>query len=139
MKKKVQIKEGDVFEFKLPNRKYAYGRALNESVFGFYKKLSDIEKKPPIDSNDYFFIVWFQSEVIEEGLYPIVANAPFKTAEEAKVPPMGGENTVYGYAIYENDELREATKEECEGLEPPAVFGIEEIIKRIMSIIEKES
>ena len=137
--KKIKIKQGDVFEFKLPNEQYAYGRSFTNTTFGFYKELSDIPNNPPVDSSDYFFIIWFQSEVLEDGLYPIVANAPFKSKEEAAEPPMGGKNPVYGYAIYENGMFREVTEEECVGLEPPTIFGIDSIIERIMLIIEKDS
>lgn len=129
------IKPGDIFQFQLPNKKYAYGRAFNSTAFGFCKELSDESGQIPMEINDYFFIVWFQSDDIEKGILPIIGNVPFETEEEAKVPVFGGPNPLFGFAVYENNEIRKATKEECEGLEPTTIFDLDSIINRIMDLI----
>lgn len=131
---KVKIKKGDVFQFKLPNDKYAYGRAFDDTTFGFYKTITDNPDKIP-EIDEYFFVIWLQSEVIEDGTYPIIGNKPFRTEEEGTPPLMGGVHELYGYAIYEDDDIRKATKEECQGLEPMAIFDIDSVIDRIMNII----
>lgn len=63
---------------------------------------------------------------------------PLITEEEKKIPLMGGEHLFFGYAIFENQKFRKATKEECRGLEPTVIFRIQDVTKRIMSILEND-
>jgi len=137
MGKKIKPKLGDVFEFRLPNGKYAYGRKYEDIAYGFYKKLSDIPNNPPIGERDFFFISGFQDGVIIDGLYPIVGNDPFDNEEEAWPSPTFSYNDLFKkYYIYYKGISSVATEEECKGLgKLGGAEYIENIIKRIMKEI----
>lgn len=134
-KSKVKINIGDVFEFQLPNNKYAYGRFFNDADVGFYKTISDIPNNPPIGSRDYFFILGFQSGVIEyEQRFPIVGNDPFENIEDAWGPPKYIEEIKDRYySLYHKGKMiNNVKKEDCIGLEKTGIYTIEEVIARIM-------
>lgn len=134
----MDFKSGDVFQFQLPNGMYAYGRSIDGCLIGFCRELSNKPNTLPKNMNDCFFKIWFQTNDEQDKMHPIIANVPLRTEEEKKIPLMGGENPLFGYAIFENEEFRKATKEECEGLEPTAQFPLKEVIERIMGILEDE-
>ena len=131
-RRKNKIKLGDVFEFQLPNGKYAYGRCFEGAGYGFYKFTSDKPDNPPIGIKDYFLLVNFQSGPIEDGLYKIVGNDPFSENEDKWIPPLNATHECFGYRISHKGELKEATKEKCEGLESNIIFGIDDVVRRIM-------
>ena len=136
--KKMEVNPGDVFEFQLPNGKYAYGRIYKGIGAGFYKKLSNTPNTPPIGSRDFFFLIGFQSGVLEDGIYHIIGKDPFGENEDQWIPPTYSYNLgLEKYIIYHQGEIIKYTKNksDCNGLEAGGAWNIDEIIKRIMKEI----
>lgn len=132
-KKRIKVKIGDVFQISLPNGKYAYGRTFRDAGAGFYKEITDEPGKPPIGSRNYMFIIAFQDDVVEKGECPIVGYDPFENEEEAWAPPTYVYDGLFKvYRIYHKGEMRNAKKEECEGLETTIIWRIDNVIDRIM-------
>jgi hypothetical protein len=134
--KKVTIKPGDVIELVLDEQRYIYARAFDDTVFAFYDFVSSESNMPPIGQRNYFFVIMFQSTDIEKGMIPIVASDPFTEKDPMVMPRFGGVNAIYGYAIYENEIFSEATKDECIGLEPPSIFRLEDVKRRVLKVLE---
>ena len=123
---------GDVYQFKLPNNKYAFGRIFKDACIAIYNEISDDPSNLP-EEEAYLFIVGIYDYVLESDDWVVVANRPFENDEDAWPPPMYIKDQLTGeYRIYHKGKMRGATKEQCEGLEEAAVWNDEHIIERIM-------
>jgi hypothetical protein len=131
--KKIRPKIGDVFEIALPNGKYAYGRVYHDASIGIYRNISDTPGQPPIGSRDFLFNVGIYNDILSSGQYPLVGHDPFDKNESSWPPPNFILDPISGeYSIYFEGEIRNASKEECQGLEEAAVWDIGDIVSRIL-------
>lgn len=130
--KRKRIKVGNIYAIPLPNGKYAFGRKIMDAGIAIYKyianEITDLPK-----TEDYQFIVGVYDYVLKSGEWAVVDYRPFEKDEEIWAPPRCIIDIISGeYSIYYKGEIRNATKEECEGLEEASVWGAEHIIDRIM-------
>jgi hypothetical protein len=130
--KRKRIKLGDVYAIPLPNGKYAFGRRFLDARIAIYKHVGETVNDLP-SKEEYQFIVGIYDYVLKSGEWVVVENRPFKNEEDACPPPSCIIDSISGeYSIYYKGQIRNASKEECEGLEVAAVWGAEHIINRIM-------
>jgi hypothetical protein len=138
-KKKIRIKIGNVFQIALPNGKYAYGRIYNDAAVGIYRAVSDGPFMPPIGSRDFLFNVGMYDDVLKSGECPIVGHDEFTNGESEWPPPHYIKDIITGeFSIYYKGKIRKSSKNECDGLEETAVWGLEHIIPRIMQELFSE-
>lgn len=132
VKRRKQIKLGDVYAIPLPNGKFAFGKTFKDACIAIYKQLSDTLIDTP-KTEDYQFTVGVYKDVLQSGQWSIVDSRPFKNDDEAWPPPMCVIDSISGeYSIYYKGEMRTSNKSECEGLEVAAVWEAQHIIDRIM-------
>ncbi|WCF09568.1 immunity 26/phosphotriesterase HocA family protein [Paenibacillus thiaminolyticus] len=131
-KKSTRIKLGDVYAIPLPDGRVGFGRRFKDASIAIYQHIGDSMEDTPPDE-EYQFIVGVYDDVLKSGQWPVIENRPFKDEEEAWPPPACIIDKLSGgYSIYQKGEIRQASKEECEGLEIAAVWEGEHIIDRIM-------
>jgi hypothetical protein len=132
-RKRITVKLGDVFEIKLPDGRYAYGRVYRENVVGIYRLTSDLPNNPPIGSREFLFHVGMYKDVFRTRVVTIVGQDPFKNGEDAYAPPMCIKDPLSGrFELYHRGKTRPATANECRGLERVAGWDITHIIDRIL-------
>lgn len=128
--KRKRYKLGNVYAISLPNGKFGFGRTMEDAGFAVYKHLGENEIDTP-QEEEYQFIVGVYRHALKG--WTIVENRPFKSDEEAYPPPSCAIDAISGqYRIYHRGEFRDATREECEGLETAAVWDASHIVDRIM-------
>lgn len=134
MGKKIKVKIGDVFEIKLPNSKFAYGRVYNDAAVGIYQDIMNKPNSPPIGSRHFIFIVGMYKEILTSGEFPIIDRDPFDSSDDEWPPPSYIKDLMSGeYKIYHKGKIRESSYEECRNLEETAVWDSQEIIERIIN------
>ena len=130
--KRIRPKLGDIFMIPLPNGRYAYGKVLRDASVGIYEPILDHPSDTPINSS-FAFVVGLYSDILKSGIWPIVGHESFGSEEQEWPPPYYIKDTISGkFSIYNKGKIREATEEECEGLEKAAVWEAHHIIDRIM-------
>lgn len=133
-KRRRRLKIGDVYAIPLPNEKYAFGKVFKDAGFGIYGHIGDSIDDLP-DKEDFLFNVGVYKDVLTSGKWDVVENRPFSSEEEAFPPPKYMQDKISGeYSIYHKGEIKEATKEECVGLEVASVWDEQHIIDRIMGV-----
>lgn len=131
MRKRVRV--GDVFQIPLPDGRYAYGRVYKDASVGIYSAITDEPSQPPIGSRDLLFTVGLYSDILEKGLWKIIAHDSFGSDESPWPPPYFVRDLISGdYQIYHKGLFRPAGPEEIEGLEEAAVYDSEHIVGRIL-------
>ncbi len=133
-KKKIRPKIGDVFQIKLPNGKYAYGRVYKDASVGIYREVSSEPNHPPIGSRDFLFNVGMYKDILSTGEFPIVGYDPFKEDESAWPDPKCIIDSISGeFSLYFEGKITPSSAKECKGLEEAAVWDSHHIISRIMN------
>ncbi|MFA1642151.1 Imm26 family immunity protein [Chryseomicrobium imtechense] len=132
MTKRRRRKVGDVYAIPLPNGNFAFGRAFRDAGIGIYQHIgNDINDLP--QKEEYQFIVGVYESALKSEKWPFVENRPFEREDEEWPPPSCIKDQLSGeFEIYYKGEIRNASKEECEGMEVAAVWEAEHIIDRIM-------
>ena len=134
MKGKIRVNVGDVFQINLPTGKFAYGRVYQDALVKIYKKVTDEHNNPPIGSRNFLFQVGMYADLLTTGKLQIVGHDPFKSEEDSWGDPSCIQDPISNnYSIYHKGNIRDSTKEECEGLEKAAVWDLNHIIERIQS------
>jgi len=131
--RKVSFKPGDVFQIRLPDGRYAYGRVYRDASVGIYRQITNEPNNPPIGSRDFMFYVGMYEDVLTSGLCPVVGHDAFEPPESEWPPPYYVKDMLSGaYRIYHKGQFRRASETECTGLEEAAVWELSAIIDRIM-------
>jgi hypothetical protein len=121
---------GDVVQIDLPGGRYASGRVLRDASIAIYGRVSDLPAEPPIGSRDYAFVVGVYDDAV--SAWPVVGHDPSRNADDDWPPPNVINDSITGeVSIYHKGVIRPASGEECEGLEPAAVWDSHHIIERI--------
>jgi hypothetical protein len=124
---------GDVVEIMLPTERYAYGRVLRDASVAFYRETTDEPGQPPIGSRDFQFVVGVYDDVLKSS--SVVGHDPSRDPEEDWPPPYCVRDVISGETkLYHKGVMRPARTEECEGLEPAAVWDLHHIIDRLMGM-----
>jgi hypothetical protein len=127
-------KAGDVVQIALPNGSYAYGRVLRDAGVAFYRATTKEPGQPPIGSRDYQFVVGVYDDVLTSKKCPVVGHDPSRDAEDEWPPPQSVEDPISGqFQVYHKGVMRPATTDECDGLEPAAVWDYDHLIERLSS------
>jgi hypothetical protein len=128
-------KVGDVIQFRLPSGCYAYGRVLRDASIAFYRETTAKPGLPPIGSRDYQFVVGVYTDVLNSEDVSVVGHDPSQGPEDDWPPPYCIRDPISGaMKIYRHGHMRPATTEECEGLEPAAVWDFYHLIDRLMGV-----
>lgn len=110
---------------------YAYGRVINGPVINFY----DLQADSDIRSQEVVTKpVLFQVPVMNHAIrrWRIIGNIPLSPAEEIVRPRfMQDILDPANLRIYENGNIRPATRAECEALEREAVWDPEHVEDRL--------
>ncbi len=131
-KKKRRIKLGDIFCIPLPNGKFAFARLFKESTIGVYKNIYTNFKELPL-TEEYEFFVGVYKDVLQDGIWEIVENRPFKFDDDAWPPRRCIKDVISGeYSLYYRGEIKPSTEKDCKELEPVAVWDRHHIVDRIM-------
>ena len=132
------MKVGDVAEIPLPDGRFAYGRIYRDASIGIYHEVSEKPGQPPIGSREFLFTVGVYTDVLDD--WRIVGRDPFKSADSEWPPPMVVKDVITGIPkIYHKGEIKDATSEECKGLEEASVWDSHHIIDRIVKELSEES
>jgi hypothetical protein len=127
-----RIKVGDVLAIPLPDGRFAFCRVLKDAAIGVYDDLAATKDAPPPLDTNYSFVVGVYRDVLTSGEWPRVLREPFAHEEDAWPPPFVVRDVISGdVSIYHKGIMRPASAEECQGLEPAAVWEKEHILDRI--------
>ena len=131
--KKQKIKLGDIFEIKLPDGKKAYGRLYKEYTLAIYNQICDDISE--LKEDNYRFFVGVYKDVLQDGIWPIVANREFESDNDAWPPPQCVVDAITGIgSLYYKGKIMPCSYEECKDLEVVSAWDRDQIIDRIMGI-----
>jgi hypothetical protein len=117
-------------QLELPDGTYAYGRVLRDAGVAFYRQRTTEPLQPPIGSRDFEFTVGVYEDVIRSA--EVVGHDPSAGEAEDWPPPSFVQDPIEGRVqIYERGQLRDATPDECVGLERAAVWDRHHLIERL--------
>ncbi|MBK6725570.1 MAG: hypothetical protein IPG58_20590 [Acidobacteria bacterium] len=135
MTKRIRRKIGDVIQIALPDGRFAYGRLYDDASVGIYDHVTDEPNKPPIGSREFKFYVGIYNDVITQKRVQIVGHDKFVEPESQWPPPTSILDPISGeYSLYHQGVIKEASREECEGLAEASVWDLKHIIDRIMKV-----
>ncbi len=81
----------------------------------------------------YQFVVGIYEDILKSEKWEIVDNRPFDNENEAWPPPMFIIDKISGkYSLYHKGEIKDASNDQCIGLEEAAVWEADLIIDRII-------
>lgn len=132
--KRQQRTIGAIVNIPLENRNHTYGRILGEASFAIYDCITTdkIKQLEAITSCPILFIVAVYNDVITEGRWEKTGFVPLEQTLQ-KLPPKYIRDAINPdtFRIYENGQMRPASKEECIGLEVASVWEPNQVEERI--------
>jgi hypothetical protein len=124
-------KVGDVYAVTLPDGRYAFGRLMEDTGMQFFDHTSPRQDADISKLEIKFTVNVYNSEFKSPSLV-FIKNVPFANEDDAWPPKTYMHDPIYKkYSIYYKGEFTPSTKEECNGLEPMAVWGLDHIIDQI--------
>lgn len=139
--KRQQRTEGAIIEIPLGRGRRAFGRLLYEPLVEFYDL--EIRDSDPIDLERIIdapvaFTIYVMNSAVTTGRWSKVGKVPLTDAERVTVVRFSKEDAMTGeLSIYWEDPLSDevhdipASREECEELEPAAVWSAEHVEDRL--------
>lgn len=128
-------KVGDVIQLTLPSGRYAYGRVLRDASVAFYSETTAESGMPPVGSRNYQFVVGVDADVLTSEGVSVVGHDPTRDPEDDWPPPNSVHDPISEVvSIYHHGQMRAATAEESEGLEPAAAWELHHLIDRLMGV-----
>lgn len=136
-KKKQLVKPGDVLAIPLPAiGKVAYARVYGEGAIAVYTDVKAPGEAPPIGQRSFLFQVGVYAEVLRSGDWPKVVKDPFVDGEDTWPAPCFVQDALDGsFSLYHHGEMRAATRDEVEGLEPVAAWARQHVEDRIQAAV----
>jgi hypothetical protein len=129
----MKVKPGDVFQIELPGGKFAYGRMYKDATAGIYSRVSEAPNQPPLGSRDFAFFVGIYEHILKKRIWKVIAQDLFGVDEDQWPPPNSIIDPITGECeIYHRGKIRPATRADCEGLEPAAVWDAPHVVDRIL-------
>ncbi len=124
---------GAVLEVDLGGGQHAYARVLRDASFAFYDLVA--EETPllaQITSRKVLFIVGVYDHAVTKGRWRKLGAEPLPKSLET-VPPRFIQDSLdpTELRVYENGEIRDSTRKECQGLEAAAVWEPEHVEDRL--------
>jgi Immunity protein 26 len=132
-KKSKKRNAGDVVSIPLPDGLHAYARVLPDATFAFYdSRTSEDLPVSEVISRPILFFLAVMDHAIKAGRWPIVGHLPLE--EGLNPPPRFIQNSLdkKSFSIYENGQIRPATRSQCRGLERAAVWEPEHVEERLL-------
>src|SRR5262245_51651565 len=127
-----RIRVGDIVAIPLTAGRFAFGRVLKDASIAVYRYVSDAESSVPPLTTPYAFVVGVYQDVLCSGSWPLAERVPFENEDDAWPPPHAVHDVISGrFSIYYKGQMRPASPEEAEGLEPAAVWDKHHILQRI--------
>lgn len=124
---------GDVVRVDLGSGIHTYARVLNEAQFAIYDCKTEQELGvDAIVASRILFFVAVMDYAVERGMWMVVGHVPLEGALLSP-PPRFMQDALNPalFSIYENGNIRKASRSECEGLERAAVWDPEHVCDRI--------
>lgn len=129
-----RLKLGDIYEIPLPNGLTAYGRLYKEYTLAIYEKICHNVSELPSE-NKYKFFVGVYKDLLQDGVWSVVANRPFDSDDDAWSPPQCVVDAITNIgSLYYKGEITPCSYEECKDLEVVAAWDRHHVIDRIMGI-----
>jgi len=124
---------GDIVRIDLGDGFHTYGRVLEDASFAFYD--GRVSEEMPVDqiiALPILFLVAVMNYAVTSGRWAIVGTAPLDDSL-LNPPPRFIQDALRKdlFRIYDKGQIRPATKEECIGLEPAAVWDPEHVEDRL--------
>ena len=133
-KVRIRTNPGDVFQLKLTDDAYAYGRLTQNKAFCIYSKVTRLPNNPPIGSRRYIFYHTGIDRNIRDGVLPIVGRDPWDEFEPERDPRFYSGDFPWlrlcngvGACVIENPTLAD-----CFGLERFTIYDYSTTIDRIL-------
>ncbi|MGH1564317.1 hypothetical protein [Mumia sp. DW29H23] len=121
-------------QLSLPDGTYAYGRVLKDTAVAFYETRTSTPGHPPVGERRFNFVVGVFDDVLGSEDTPVVGTYPSTRPDDDWPPSFRVDDPISGsVSIYERGSIRDATPQEASGLEPAAVWDLEELIDRLMA------
>ena len=149
-KKKIKVKEGDLFGVPLKDGRYGIGLVTREHkkiTMGYFFKKAYLTVPGEIDASginnwEVVLIGQFSSKGIEDGEWPLV-NAVFRfDRNEWPIPVLKKQDALTDkyYAVLYEDNLfdnqkYQITKEEADGLYGDVYYGYESVEKKLTGLL----
>ena len=131
--KRQQRTVGAIVKIPLDSSYHSYARILSQASFAFYdfRTKEDVSDLTEIISSPILFIVAVFNDAVTRGRWVKVGKLPLEPYFQ-KLPRKFIWDTIgLRFQIYDNGNIREATREECQGLERAAVWEPEEVEERL--------
>lgn len=132
MKKRLHIKEGDIFSIMLSDNTYCYGRVLKNPYYAFYNLNSKVQiiDLNLIVSSSILFKLAVMNYALKSDNWEIIGNLPLP--DSLKEPPIfyngGGDDFVLAFW---DGRTVPSTYEECKDLEMESVWSPEHVESRL--------
>jgi|SRR5882762_1686079 len=123
---------GDIVEIPLGDETHTYAHVLQEASFGVYDcRVHEELTMEQVVSRPVLFFVAVMDYAIKTGRWRIVGHSPLDLLPRR--PPTFIQDAMNrdSFSIYENGQIRPATREQCIGLERTAVWDPEHVEERI--------
>ncbi|MGA3210294.1 MAG: immunity 26/phosphotriesterase HocA family protein [Terriglobales bacterium] len=123
---------GDIVKIPLGNGTHIYARVLPDATFAFYDShVSEELALQTVLERPVLFFVAVMDRAIMKGRWPIVGHISLD--EKLQPPPKFIQDPINKdvFRIYENGQIRSATRQECVGLERAAVWEPEHVEDRL--------
>lgn len=124
MSTKKKRNAGDIVKIAISQDKHSYARALNGAMFAFYDYFGEINLNiSNIVDRPILFQLSVMHHAVKSGRWQVVGHAPLE-ASLLSAPPRFIQDSLdpKKFSILEGGVIRPATRIECEGLEPAAVW-----------------
>ncbi|QEC53035.1 immunity protein 26 of polymorphic toxin system [Anseongella ginsenosidimutans] len=133
MIKKQKPVPGDIVKVKIDESMHTYARILNYTDFAFYDALTseDIKAVEEIVSKPILFKAIVNDRGVEDGLWPIIGNVPLEDSLMNSTYYLPDIVDPSHFRIRENVKIREASREECVGLEVGVIWDPIHIEQRL--------
>jgi hypothetical protein len=126
-------KPGDIYAIKLPQQEhYAYGRVMKDNAVQFFVYEDTVGTGADIVFNEVRFTLVVHKNFFNRQGVQCVGHKDFDDEASAWPPRTYTYDPIFKkYSIYYKGEIVQADKEQCEGLEPSAVWEADHVIDRL--------
>lgn len=125
-------KVGDIVKVPLRDGTHTYARVLPEASFAVYDSRGTEELAiERVVNQPVLFFVAVMHHAVKTGRWPVVGHIPLD--DQLHAPPRFIQDPLNksNFSIYENGQIRPATRHECLGLEREAVWEPEHVEERL--------
>jgi len=134
MARKIRYRIGDIVAIPIGDHGVSYARIFRDATLAvldcFSSEILEADELPP--ARPVFFAAFFDDAIVD-GTWPIVGHQDFENDDEAWPPPRMVRDVLdpTRFRIYERGEIREATSEEVEYLEPASIYKPDQLVEKI--------